>query len=284
MIHTTLPILIFFRSNTKFDIKTLGHHEYQRMVKADVRSADMIICATPSEKPLFDETILTNPNGRLKGRLIIAIGSFKPSMIELPPGILKQAIKHHGSGLHFRKRALEGSCVLVDTTKALTQTGELIQAELKENHVVEIGEILMLDEQFAHEADDDSAIDDSAIDDSESATTGHSSFSLSDGKSSMASVMSGNGKSSRSSSRYSSRSGSFSESWKGALAFHKRSHDLNDHHQKKQSKDEMEMTEWLCRGNVIYKSVGIGLMDLVVGTEVVKLAWKRKAGMVIDGF
>jgi ornithine cyclodeaminase/alanine dehydrogenase-like protein (mu-crystallin family) len=64
----------------------------------------------------------------------------------------------------------------------------------------------------------------------------------------------------------------------------KRNHDLNDHHTKKQSKDEKEMTEWLGKGNVIYKSVGIGLMDLVVGMELVKLARKKKAGTVVKGF
>jgi len=57
---------------------------------------------------------------------------------------------------------MEGGCVLVDTTKSLGQTGELVQAELQMNHIVEIGEIVMLDEQFAHEmdeSDDESAIE-----------------------------------------------------------------------------------------------------------------------------
>ena len=73
----------------------------------------------------------------------------------------KQAVKHHGHGRHIRKRAMEGGCVLVDTTKSLRQTGELIQAELQMNHIVEIGEIVMLVEQFAHEmdeSDDESAV------------------------------------------------------------------------------------------------------------------------------
>lgn len=44
------------------------------------------------------------------------------------------------------------------------------------------------------------------------------------------------------------------------------------------------MTEWLGKGNVIYKSVGIGLMDLVVGMEVVRLAKRKHAGEVIVEF
>ena len=78
----------------------------------------------------------------------------------------KQAVKHHGHGRHIRKRAMEGGCVLVDTTKSLGQVGELVQAELQMNHIVEIGEIVMLDEQFAHEmdgSDDESAIEGSSF-------------------------------------------------------------------------------------------------------------------------
>jgi len=79
---------LVFRHNTKFSVLSPGYSEHSRLSKAQLRSSDMIICATPSELPLFDETILTNPNGRIKGRLIIAVGSFRPEMIELPSAIL----------------------------------------------------------------------------------------------------------------------------------------------------------------------------------------------------
>ena len=75
-----------------------------------------------------------------------------------------------------------------------------------------------------------------------------------------------------------------SSTWKSHLSFQKRRHDLNDHHKKKYSKDEEEMTEWLGRGNVIYKSVGLGLMDLVVGNELVRIARENDYGVIVEDF
>jgi ornithine cyclodeaminase/alanine dehydrogenase-like protein (mu-crystallin family) len=44
------------------------------------------------------------------------------------------------------------------------------------------------------------------------------------------------------------------------------------------------LKEWLERGNVIYKSVGLGLMDMVVGVELVRLADERGIGTRIESF
>ena len=38
------------------------------------------------------------------------------------------------------------------------------------------------------------------------------------------------------------------------------------------------------RGNVIYKSVGLGLMDLVIGSELIRLGRERGIGTVIQDF
>jgi hypothetical protein len=202
-------------------------------------------------------------------------------MVELPPEILMQAVKHHGDGVHVRKRAIEGGCVIADIAKAMQQTGEFIGAKLEENHVVEIGEIVMLEEQFAHEQDDD----ESAIDDSEFYGSGDS-LNLSDGKSSLASALSDAANGGGSSSRRSSRSSSFTQiSRRSSLIFRNRKHALGNHPpEKKQSKDERQMNDWLVSGNVIYKSVGLGLMDLVVGVELVKLAKVKGVGTTIPDF
>lgn len=42
--------------------------------------------------------------------------------------------------------------------------------------------------------------------------------------------------------------------------------------------------EWLQRGNVIYKSVGLGLMDVVVGANLVNLADQRNVGTRVENF
>lgn len=258
-----------------------SYKEYERVSKDQIRSSDIIICGTPATEPLFHHSILTNTNGRVKPRLIIGVGSFKPSMCEIPPEILMQAVKHHGDGVHVRKRAIEGGCVIADVAKAMHQTGEFIGAKLEENHVVELGEIVMLEEQFAHEQDDD----ESAIDDSEPYSS-MDSLNLSDGRSSLASVLGEPSSSGGSSSRRSSRSGSFgSISRRSSLIFRKRNHTLGAHPpERKQSKDERQMNDWLVNGNVIYKSVGLGLMDLVVGVELVKLANAKHVGTRIPDF
>jgi len=273
-----------YRTRAKFGMISHSYNEYERLSKDQIRNSDIIICGTPSEKPLFHHSILTNTNGRVKPRLIIAVGSFKPSMCEIPPEILMQAVKHHGDGVHVRKRAIEGGCVIADIAKAMQQTGEFIGAKLEENHVVELGEIVLLEEQFAHEQDDD----DSGIDDSEPYSYGSAdSLNLSDGKSSLSSALneSENG-SPGSGSRRPSRSNSFTGiSRRSSLIFRKRKHTLGAHPpEKKQSKDEREMNDWLVNGNVIYKSVGLGLMDLVVGVELVKLAKLRNIGTTVPDF
>ena len=47
---------------------------------------------------------------------------------------------------------------------------------------------------------------------------------------------------------------------------------------------EAGLLEWLTRGNVIYKSVGMGLMDLVVGADLIALARERDVGVTIEDF
>ncbi|KAF2400914.1 NAD(P)-binding protein [Trichodelitschia bisporula] len=60
---------------------------------------------------------------------------------------------------------------------------------------------------------------------------------------------------------------------------------------KKSGKSEKEgkdpnasLKEWLERGNVIYKSVGLGLMDVVIGSELVRLADEREIGTRLKRF
>jgi len=47
---------------------------------------------------------------------------------------------------------------------------------------------------------------------------------------------------------------------------------------------EPGLLEWLTRGNVIYKSVGMGLMDLVVAGDLIRLAKERDVGVTIEDF
>lgn len=48
--------------------------------------------------------------------------------------------------------------------------------------------------------------------------------------------------------------------------------------------DTKSLREWLERGNVIYKSVGLGLMDLVTGGDLIQLARGRNLGTTVEEF
>lgn len=48
--------------------------------------------------------------------------------------------------------------------------------------------------------------------------------------------------------------------------------------------DTKSLREWIERGNLIYKSVGLGLMDLVTGGDLVRLARARGVGTTVDDF
>jgi ornithine cyclodeaminase/alanine dehydrogenase-like protein (mu-crystallin family) len=52
----------------------------------------------------------------------------------------------------------------------------------------------------------------------------------------------------------------------------------------KTEEDDGGLRDWLERGNVIYKSVGLGLMDVVVGGDLVRLADSMGVGTRIDRF
>ncbi|KAF2020542.1 NAD(P)-binding protein [Aaosphaeria arxii CBS 175.79] len=51
-----------------------------------------------------------------------------------------------------------------------------------------------------------------------------------------------------------------------------------------EEKQNHSIADWLHKGNVIYKSVGLGLMDVVVGSQLVRLADERGIGTRIDNF
>lgn len=53
---------------------------------------------------------------------------------------------------------------------------------------------------------------------------------------------------------------------------------------KRKREREDHMCRWLQAGNVIYKSVGLGLMDLTVGMKVVESAREKGVGTHVPGF
>ncbi|KAL8689156.1 MAG: hypothetical protein Q9218_005106 [Villophora microphyllina] len=194
-------------ANDKLDFSIVSNEygEYNRLLKEHVRKSDAIFCCTPSTTPLFPAEHLTSTEGRKKGRYVSAIGSYRQHMIELHPDILRQAVapehKHH----HHR-HADKGGVVVVDSLDScMREAGEIKQAGLTPEQLVEIGELLMV------------------------------------------------------------KKASLKEIARGG-------------------EGEIGLKKWLMAGNVIYKSVGLGLMDICVGEDLVMLSRERGFGTTVDGF
>lgn len=74
-----------------------------------------------------------------------------------------------------------------------------------------------------------------------------------------------------------------SPSRRGSSVFHRRNSSHGSGDRKKQEKED-HLCRWLQAGNVIYKSVGLGLMDLTVGIKVIEFAKQKGVGTHVDGF
>ena len=209
------PVGQKYNSKTKTNLLTPNHTEYERLLKDFVRSSNVIFCCTPSTTPLFPASYLNNPEGRKKGRYIALVGSYKPHMVELHPDIIRYAVAPHHEHRHFHKRQKEGGAIIVDTvTGCLKEAGEVIQAKLQPDQVVELGELFMLKREAERKM-------------------------LERG-----------------------------EKIEGGCNF----------------QDNSGLKEWITRGNVIYKSVGLGLMDIVVGNGLIEFARDRAVGTTIEDF
>ncbi|KAJ4341982.1 hypothetical protein N0V87_001308 [Didymella glomerata] len=225
----------------KIQILTPSHGEYERLLKSTIRASSVIFCTTPSLQPLFPAPYLTNPEGRKKGRYVAAIGSYKPHMCEVHPDILRQNVTPD-HGRHFHKHAPQGGAIIVDSVEAcLKEAGEIIQAGLSPNEIVEIGELVMLKRDAERRRSECMAQKRMSVEglDADGVELGEAPSSKKN---------------------------------KGKTG-------KDDH-----DKEHASLMEWLQKGNVIYKSVGLGLMDVVVGSDLVRLADDRGIGTRIDNF
>ncbi|KAJ5807985.1 hypothetical protein N7474_009254 [Penicillium riverlandense] len=201
-----LPENAEWRRDVKFSAISSEFGEYNRILKETVRKADAIFCCTPSISPLFPAEFLTSREGRQKGRLISAVGSYKAHMAEVHPDILRDEVLVTPPHRHFHKHTKRSGVVVVDSLDAaMKEAGEIIQAGIRPTQVVELGELLMV-RQASQASQEDTA------------------------------------------------------------------------------DEEKSLREWVERGNVIYKSVGLGLMDLVTGGDLVRLARERNLGTTVDEF
>ncbi|KAJ4371560.1 hypothetical protein N0V83_004779 [Neocucurbitaria cava] len=230
----------------KIQILTPGHGEYERLLKSTIRASSVIFFTTPSLTPLFPAPYLTNPEGRKKGRYLAAIGSYKPHMVEIHPDILRQNVAPEHGHRHFHKHAQQAGAVVVDSVEAcLKEAGEIIQAGLGPNEVVEIGELLMLKRDAERRRRECQA--------------------------------SGENKSAEGLDEGGVELGECEKAKKKRRGSREKDHEVED-------KAHKSLMDWLQKGNVIYKSVGLGLMDVVVGGDLVRLADERGIGTRVENF
>ncbi|KAK1919888.1 hypothetical protein P3342_002182 [Pyrenophora teres f. teres] len=242
----------------KIQILTPSHSEYTRLLHATLRSSSAIFLCTQSPVPLFPAATLTNPEGRKKGRYIAAIGSLSPEHTELHPDILRQNVAPEHAHRHFHKHAQQGGAVVVDSLdNCLRDAGELVQARLGPEQVVELGELVMLKRDAEKRRRECLASSMTMHDeglDGEGVELGECELETKTKKKK-----------------------------KGLLGLGgDKAKDKKDHESK--DKAHKSLIEWLVKGNVIYKSVGLGLMDVVVGNDLVKLADERGIGTRIENF
>lgn len=228
----------------KIQILTPSHGEYNRLLKATIRASSVIFFTTPSTVPLFPAEILTNPEGRKKGRYLAAIGSYKPHMVEIHPDILKQNVAPEHGHRHFHKHAAQGGAVVVDSVEAcLKESGEVIQAGLHPHELVELGELVMLKRDAERRrVECEARKSDEGLD--------------------------AGGVELRECEKVKNK-------WLGSAP---------KSEEQGEDKAHKSLMEWLTKGNVIYKSVGLGLMDVVVGSDLCRLADERRIGTKIENF
>lgn len=114
---------------------------YQAELQALLKTADAVFCTTPSRKPLFPASYLTQ--GRTRQPFISAIGSWLPEMWELDHGLLHHAISG-ADGYNPVSGERRGVVLTDDRDFALQNCGELVNSGIAAKDVVELGEIISL--------------------------------------------------------------------------------------------------------------------------------------------
>ncbi|KAI9925176.1 hypothetical protein ASPWEDRAFT_120960 [Aspergillus wentii DTO 134E9] len=164
--HPNVEMTTFAQENTP---------DYDARLRSELGSSDVIFSCTPATQPNFPHAYLQQSQ---KQRFISLIGSYKPHMKEVDTETILSG----------------GGKIYVDSKEAcLEESGELIQAQIQEDQLVELGELY-------------------------------------------------------------------------------KTHD----------KSEPVQVPEGC--NVVFKCVGMGIMDLAIGTRVMDLARERGLGMEVDGF
>jgi ornithine cyclodeaminase/alanine dehydrogenase-like protein (mu-crystallin family) len=85
-----------WKSECSFQFIDTTALDYQEQIKDRLSDTDCVFCTTPSQKPLFPASYLTERSSSSRQPFISAIGSWQSDMIELDPALLHHAIAAAG--------------------------------------------------------------------------------------------------------------------------------------------------------------------------------------------
>ncbi|KAH7185947.1 uncharacterized protein B0J16DRAFT_342978 [Fusarium flagelliforme] len=129
----------YWKSEAKLDVLDHAQSDYDEALASLLGSADAVFCTVGSTSPLFQLKVILGDGSRSRLPFVGAIGSWQPDMIELDPEMLRHAASRDDS---YGPHGAKGSILVDDLEEALVKSGEVIQSGLKEERLLQVGEIL----------------------------------------------------------------------------------------------------------------------------------------------
>lgn len=129
----------YWKSEAKLEVLDPARSDYDKALASLLGSADAVFCTVGSTSPLFKLKAILSDGSRSRLPFVGAIGSWQPDMIELDPEMLRHAASRDDS---YSPRGANGSILVDDLEEALVKSGEVIQSGLKEDNLLQVGEVL----------------------------------------------------------------------------------------------------------------------------------------------
>lgn len=129
----------YWKSSAVLDVLDPAQSDYDQALASLLASADAVFCTVGSTSPLFQLKTILGEGTRSRLPFVGAIGSWQPDMIELDPEMLRHAAEREDS---YSPRGAKGSILVDDLEEALIKSGEVVQSGLKEDRLLQVGEIL----------------------------------------------------------------------------------------------------------------------------------------------
>ncbi|KAM0425392.1 hypothetical protein ACHAPT_009449 [Fusarium lateritium] len=132
-----------WKSSCSFHFINTTSPDFQQQLQDRLSNIDVVFCTTPSRKPLFPASYLTQQRSDGRQPLISAIGSWQSDMIELDPSLLHHVLATE-SGYNPANGEPKGVVLVDDRDYALENSGEVVQSKITADNMVELGHIVAL--------------------------------------------------------------------------------------------------------------------------------------------